>query len=66
MKGLDTSNLFQYKVCVEYKKGYFDNPSTPLIHEVNFFSTKERSEDHIKKTYSNSTVLKIELIKRPI
>lgn len=65
MKGLDTKNLYHYKVTVEYKEGYFDDPNHPRKHELNYFSTSQRDKAHIQKCYPNGVVLDVELVKAP-
>lgn len=66
MKGLDTTNMYHYKVVVKFNKGYFDDPNHPRTHELNFYSTSPRDKEHIQKTYQNGVVLDVELVSEPI
>ncbi|GIV43944.1 MAG: hypothetical protein KatS3mg035_1067 [Bacteroidia bacterium] len=66
MKGLDLTNMYNYKVVVKFNKECFDDPNYPRTHELNFYSTSPKDKKHIQKTYQNGIVLDVELVSEPI
>lgn len=65
MKGLDTTKLYHYKVSVEYKEGYFNNPNHPRKQELNFYSILQRDKNYIQNAYKHAEVLNVELVSVP-
>ena len=50
-------NNYHYIVTVKFNKGYFNNPTEPLIRELNYYCGKPATFNRIQSCYQNGTVI---------